>query len=56
MTADPFTAFLHHNYPPFFSSIGEVSRLADYFSEADLFLKVKMAKYTNTQIHKYTNT
>lgn len=39
LPADPFTCFLHHNYPAFYSGIEEVRRLSEYFSEADLFLK-----------------
>jgi len=36
---DPFTAFLHHNFPPFFSQLQDVVRLSDYMSSADLLLQ-----------------
>jgi len=39
LSADPFTCFLHHNYPAFYTKIEDVSRLSDYLSMSDLFLK-----------------
>jgi len=49
---DPFAAFLHHNYPPFFSELQDVVRLSEYMSTADLLLqdwtsqgKVSLSEY-----------
>merc|ERR1719483_1786081 len=38
LSPDPFNCFLHHNYPPFFTKMQDVQRLAEYFSISDLFL------------------
>jgi len=38
LSPDPFNCFLHHNYPPFFTKINDVQRLAEYLSVSDLFL------------------
>jgi len=38
LSPDPFNCFLHHNYPPFFTRINDVQKLAEYLSVSDLFL------------------
>jgi len=39
LSPDAFTCFLHQNYLPFYSSINDVVRCSEYYSQADLFLK-----------------
>ena len=38
LSADAFTCFLHHNYPPFYTQLEDVARLSEYLSTSDMFL------------------
>jgi len=39
LSEEAFTCFLHHNYPPFYSDVNDVSRMLDYFSLCDPLLQ-----------------